>query len=144
MVNESHGGPLRTPVRAGDAGARGRSSRRPSRRPDAAGPRSPGRGRPHATSRPEPRRAHAHARGASDAGVGGGRGAGPRVGATARAAAGNATIGRGRHPMNVTMRWIAVALTTVALLAGGVLEVALGQTAPIEGMDRLSPDERAI
>ena len=45
--------------------------------------------------------------------------------------------------MNTAMRWVALVLTAIALLAGGALEVAFGQTPPIEGMDRLSPDERA-
>jgi len=46
--------------------------------------------------------------------------------------------------VNPTMRWVALVLTAAALLAGGALELALGQTPPIEGMDRLSPEERAV
>ena len=39
-------------------------------------------------------------------------------------------------------RWLPIALTAAALLAGGLLEVAWGQTPP--GLDNLSPDERAV
>ena len=46
--------------------------------------------------------------------------------------------------MSPTIRWVAFVLTAAALLAGGALEVAFGQTPPIEGMDRLSPEERGV
>src|SRR5207247_9811174 len=68
---------------------------------------------------------------------------GPRGAGRAAARDAGAT-GPGGSEVTMLMRWVALVLTAAALLAGGVLEVALGQTPPIEGMDRLSPEERAV
>src|SRR5204862_7433049 len=41
-------------------------------------------------------------------------------------------------------RWLPPVLVLFALLLGGALEVAFGQTPGGQGLDRLSPEERAI
>src|SRR3989449_10869183 len=47
---------------------------------------------------------------------------------------------------SVTMRarWLSGLLVLLVLLAAGIPEVAWGQTTPMEGLEKLSPEERAI
>jgi len=44
----------------------------------------------------------------------------------------------------MTPRWLPPALLLLAVLLGGALEVAWGQGAPVQGLERLSPEERAV
>ena len=41
-------------------------------------------------------------------------------------------------------RWLPPVLILLALLLGGVLEVAWGQGLPVQGLERLSPEERQV
>src|SRR3989338_7027464 len=44
----------------------------------------------------------------------------------------------------MTPRWLPPALLLLAVLLGGALEAAWGQGAPVQGLERLSPEERAV
>src|SRR2546427_3206174 len=118
-------------VRDGARGPRGRRGRSAARRPDAARPRPPQGDRP----RPRPWPPHAHAD--------------PRADAPPRGAAGapdGAANGAGaqRGKGSVMPRLLPTILLLTAVLVVGVFEVAWGQTAPIQGLEKLTPEERAI
>src|SRR2546422_781511 len=100
-------------------------------RADAARPRSPERCRPRAG--PELPHADAAHRAAPDAGDA----ARPRLADADRGASQGGEV-------TMRARWLSGLLVLLVLLAAGIPEVAWGQTTPMEGLEKLSPEERAI
>src|SRR5207245_1688603 len=100
-------------------------------RPDAARPRSPEGCRPRAG--PYPPHTHAARRAAQDAGDA----ARPRWATTDRGASQGGQV-------TMSGRWVPGVLVLLVLSLAGMRDVAWGQAPQIEGLEKLSPEERAI